>query len=336
VALSEATVNAFREWILAGAPLEGTIPGVPDITDEPPPPIDRIPRPPVPENGIQLHLPPFAIGPGREREIFYFLDQPLAALPADVLVQRIDIHMSEHSHHFVLYEWHGASKPPPGIRNIAGVTDIVNEHRFVLGSQQSFFSLVFPAGVGLRFARGQSFDLNSHYLNLNGEQVLMGEVYINIFFAPPDSITTFVKPLFEINPNINVPPNQTRTTVASFPGFTSAQQDPALGSGGRVLRTTHIYSLSSHMHRHGTHFSAFLIENGRDVTPPRRVYDNPDWDDPAYELFNPPLVLQPGQGLRFETTHTYDDPPSPSAPPLRFGITSEDEMAILLGYYAIP
>ena len=51
--------------------------------------------------------------------------------------------------------------------------------------------------------------------------------------------------------------------------------------------------------------------------------------------FDPPLVLKPGQGLRYETTHTYDDPPSDNAPPLTFAETSEDEMAILLGFYAI-
>jgi hypothetical protein len=46
-------------------------------------------------------------------------------------------------------------------------------------------------------------------------------------------------------------------------------------------------------------------------------------------------VLSPGQGIRFETTHAYDDPPSDSSPPLTFGPTSEDEMAILLGFYAV-
>ena len=71
VPLSDATIAAFREWILAGAPRDGTIQGVPDIVDEPPPPIDRMPRPPPPDHGVQLHLEPFAIGPGREREIFF-------------------------------------------------------------------------------------------------------------------------------------------------------------------------------------------------------------------------------------------------------------------------
>ena len=60
-----------------------------------------------------------------------------------------------------------------------------------------------------------------------------------------------------------------------------------------------------------------------------------DWDDPVFKVFDPPLILTAGQGVRFEATHAYLDPPSSSAPPLTFGLTSEDEMAIILGYYAV-
>ena len=333
--LPDGMIAGIREWIRAGAPREGTIAGVPDITDELPPPIDRIPAPPVPENGIQLHLEPFPVGPRSEREIFFFLSQPLAHLPSDVLVERIDIHMSDDSHHFILYEWIGSSPPPAGLRPLQGVVDILGSHRFICGAQQAFFSFAFPPGVGLKVSKNASFDLNSHFLNLHGTETLMAEVYINIFFAEPGSVTTLVKPLFDINPFINVPPNQTRTTKWAFPGLSSSQLDPAVGSNGKVTSETHVYALSSHMHRHGVRFNAFLTNQGRDVDPPRMVYDNLNWDDPVYTVFDPPLVLQPGQGIRFETTHTYDDPPSQSAPPLTFGETSEDEMAILLGFYAV-
>jgi hypothetical protein len=328
-------ISGIREWIRAGAPKEGTIEGVPDITDEPLPPIDGIPAPPVPENGVQLHLEPFPIAPRSEREIFSFVSKPFAHLPSDVIVERIDIHMTEESHHFIIYEWIGSADPPAGLRPLQGVVDILGSHRFICGAQQSFFSFAFPPGVGLRISKDASFDLNSHYLNLHSTETLMGEVYVNIFFAEPGSVTTFVKPLFDINPFINVPPHQTRTTKWAFPGVSSTQQDPAVGSNGRVARETHVYALSSHMHRHGVRFNAFLTNQGQDLNPPRMIYDNFSWDDPVYTVFDPPLVLSPGQGIRFETTHAYDDPPSDNAPPLTFGVTSEDEMAILLGFYAL-
>jgi hypothetical protein len=338
--LPDAVVNAVREWILAGAPETESVEGVPDIGELPPPTLGSLPQPPLPENGIQLHLPAFSVAPRSEREIFYFVNQPFANLPqAEIIVQRIDIYMLDHSHHFIIYDFIGGTKPGPGFRGVESVADVLNTRRFVVGAQQSYFTLAFPPGVGLRFAKTVSFDLNSHYLNLHGTETLKAEVYINIHFAEPGSVTTFVKPIFEINPNINVPPYTTRTTSWLFPGFSSFQQDPALGNignTGSVPRDVHIYSLSTHMHRHGDRFTAYLIENGRDVQPQRILHDNLNWDDPRYDVFDPPLVLRRGQGIRFTTTHTYDDPPSPTAPPLTFGITSEDEMAILLGYYAIP
>ncbi len=318
--LSDAVTGAVREWILAGAPLEGTIAGVPDLEDDPSPPIDRMPAPPVPENGLQIRLPDFTIGPRAEREVFYYLRNPLqdADFEGDTIhVKRIDIHMRDDSHHFIIYRWSGGRAPRAGFRDIG--EDFINFARreFVTASQSSFQGLAFPEGVGLRFNRNVDFDLNSHYLNLNGTEPLIGEVYINFFFAEPGEITTFVEPIFETINTINVPPNATRT----------------VGDTWNVSRETHVYMLSSHMHRHGIEYGAFLTENGQDV---RRVYLSRDWDDPVNTFFDTPLVLQPGQGLRHWATHRYNDPPSPNARPLEWGLTSEDEMAILLGYYAEP
>ena len=330
VPLSDATVSAIREWISAGAPLEGTIDGVADITDEPPPPIDRMSPPPPPENGVQLHLEPFAIGPGRERQIHYFGGAPFSELEQDeIWVQRIDIHMLEQSHHFILFHWVAANDPRPGHRD--GTFVDINRVRLVAVSQQSFFTLSFPEGVGLRFDKNTRFDLNSHYVNLNGEQTLMGEVYVNIFFAEPGSITTVVKPIFDFGGSINVRPGGVSTSTGLFPSATTQALDPALAAGtGRVRRETHIYALAGHMHRHGTHFDAHRTDTGE------KVYETWSWDDPDFTIYDPPLVLPPGAGLRYSASYDYYDPPSPNAPPLTWGSTSEDEMIILLGYYAVP
>ena len=327
VGISASAIAAIREWILAGAPRDGTIRGVPDLTNEPEPTFGGVPQPAVPTNGVQVHVPPFAIAARSEREVFYYVAGALTALPEDPIVSQIDTHMLEDSHHFILYEWTGGGTPPAGFRNSANVADLISGHRFLLGAQQSYFSLKFPPGVGIRMSRNIKFDLNSHYVNLSGSQTLMGEVYTNIFFAEPGTVTTIAKPIFDINPFINVPPNATRTTKAVFP----------MDASGRVPagKEYHVYALSSHMHRHGVRFKVFLVQNLQDVNPPQVVYDNLDWDDPIFKPFDPPMVLTAGQGLRFEVTHTYDDPPTDNSPALTFGGTSEDEMAILLGYYAI-
>ena len=58
------------------------------------------------------------------------------------------------------------------------------------------------------------------------------------------------------------------------------------------------------------------------------VYITYDWEHPPIKEFDPPLVLESGQGFRLETT--YDNPSSNS---LRFGLRSTDEMMILFGAY---
>ena len=58
------------------------------------------------------------------------------------------------------------------------------------------------------------------------------------------------------------------------------------------------------------------------------VYITYDWEHPPIKEFDPPLVLESGQGFRLETT--YDNPSSNG---LRFGLRSTDEMMILFGAY---
>jgi mono/diheme cytochrome c family protein len=330
--LSDDTIQAIREWVAFGAPREGTIPGVPEITDEPLPPSDRVPQPPVPENGIQIHLEPFQIAPRSEREIYSIASRPFRDHPtANVDVKRIDIHMIDSSHHFILYEWIGGAEPALGLRGSESIIDVLSSRKLVVASQQAFFTITFPEGVGFRFSRSTTFDLNSHFVNLNGGEVLLGEVYINFYFAEPGELQRPVKQIFDINTSIRVPPNQTRTTTLDFPSFSQAAQDP-IGFNGRLSRRIEIHALSSHTHRHGVRFTATLLRN-RSPVADGVIYDNFSWDDPEYKIFDPPLVMMPGTGIRYAVTHTYNDPPSPNSPALTFGVTSEDEMAILLGYY---
>ena len=251
----------------------------------------------------------------------------------EIWVKRIDVHMMEQSHHFIVYQWVQRNDPRAGFREGSNID--INQVRLILVSQQSFFSLSFPEGLGIKFDKNTRFDLNSHYINLLGDKTLLGEVYVNMFFAEPESITTEVKPIFDFGGNIFVPPNQTTTAQGTFPTMQETRRmDPGLASiNGQVKNETHIYALTSHTHRHGDRFQVFRHENRQNL---EQVYDNWSWDDPEFTIYNPPLVLQPGQGLRYLATYTYDDPPSPSSRALRWGGTSEDEMIILLGYYGVP
>ena len=53
---------------------------------------------------------------------------------------------------------------------------------------------------------------------------------------------------------------------------------------------------------------------------------------PLLTSYNPVLRLDPDDALRFQCTHNNYD----TNEPLIFGLTSEDEMCIIFGYYYIP
>ena len=80
------------------------------------------------------------------------------------------------------------------------------------------------------------------------------------------------------------------------------------------------------MHRHGELFEVFQKSTGdllhRSVT----------YDDAPIDLFDPILQLNAKDGIKFQCTYNnYDTDKS-----LIFGLTSEDEMCIIYGYYFIP
>ena len=80
------------------------------------------------------------------------------------------------------------------------------------------------------------------------------------------------------------------------------------------------------MHRHGELFEIFQESTG-DL-----LHRSIAYDDAPINLYTPALRLDPNDGLNFQCTHNNYD----TSEPLIFGLTSEDEMCIIFGYYFIP
>ena len=59
---------------------------------------------------------------------------------------------------------------------------------FVVGTQTDDTLFEFPAGVGLRLPGDTIYDLNSHYINLLGDETLIGETYVNIYTIPEEEV----------------------------------------------------------------------------------------------------------------------------------------------------
>ena len=345
--LHKGKINAIRKWIAAGAPQEGKVPSIGDLgVLRDPQEVFNPPPPPAPGEGYQLHLPPFKIEPKTEREVFYatqIKDENGQLVEGDIFINRVEIFYPAGSHHFIIYRLteDGLAK---GLLNNGIIPDVAvnpedefreldtdnpdpvfgifgGDRLFVVGTQTDDTLFQFPEGVGLRLPGNTVYDLNSHYINLLGEETLIGETYVNIYTIPEEEVKYEAVEIFVSNRGINVPPGLTR--VAKLTWYV---EDELRTRGHDPDTALNVFLLTSHMHRHGELFEIFQNSTG-DL-----LHRSIAYDDAPIDLFDPVLVLEPDDGLRFECVHNNYD----KNVPLQFGLTSEDEMCIIFGYYYIP
>ena len=168
------------------------------------------------------------------------------------------------------------------------------------------------------------YDLNSHYINLLGEEMLIGETYVNIYTIPEEEVRYEAIEIFVSNRDINVPPGLTRLTKMTwYIGGGDGELDTRGHDPEAVLN---VFLLTSHMHRHGELFEIFNESTG-DL-----LHRSIAYDDAPIDLLDPPLQLDADDTIKFVCNHNNYD----SAEPLTFGLTSEDEMCIMFGYYYLP
>ena len=344
--LHSGKIEAIRAWIEAGAPQTGKVAGIGDLgVLRDPNEVFEPPAPPPPGQGYQIHLPPFMIEPGTEREVYYttqIADESGNPVEEDIFINRVEIFYPAGSHHFIIYRLteEGLAN---GIQNrgiIPGIgVDPADSFReldtedpqvlgnfgvdrlFVIGTQTDDTVYNFPEGVGLRMPGDTVYDLNSHYINLLGDEPLIGETYVNIYTIPEEEVQYEAIEIFVSNRSINVPPGVTR--VAKMTWYV---EDELERRGHDSETELSVFLLSSHMHRHGELFEIFQRSSG-DLLHQSIAYDNAPID-----LFNPVVRLDQDDGLKFQCTHyNYD-----TNEPLIFGLTSEDEMCIIFGYYYLP
>ncbi len=345
--LHTGKIEAVRTWIEAGAPQTGKIAGIGDLgVLRDPDEVFEPPSPPAPGEGYQLRLPPFKIEPGTEREIYYatqITDENGNPVEGDIFINRVEIFYPAGSHHFIVYRFteEGLANgvPERGITPGIAVDPATDRFReldpddpqvlgnfgvdrlFVVGTQTDDTLFEFPEGVGLRMPGDTMYDLNSHYINLLGDETLIGETYVNIYTIPEGEVQYEAIEIFVSNRSINVPPGATRVSKMTW-----YVEDELERRGHNPETELSVFLLTSHMHRHGELFEINQRSTG-DLLHRSIAYDNA-----PINLFDPVLRLGSDDGLSFQCTHNNYD----TNEPLIFGLTSEDEMCIIYGYYYIP
>jgi hypothetical protein len=314
--LSDGKIEFIRRWIDAGAPKTGMVADITLLSSKTTTD-DTYESLPVPAagKGFQVAIPTFDVAPTFERELF---TRRLVGNTKDVYVNRFEVNMRPGSHHFVAYDFNDKNILPNlnDIRDLRNSDNTLNwitalsmsNHIYLAGSQAQYQDYTFPEGTALLLPAGMSLDLNSHYVNKTNTTT-KGEAQINLYTVDASTVKHVVQTLNLSNTNITIPANSRVTLTRSF----------------TRNKTTKVLALTSHMHKLGEKFVIKIKGGSRDGEV---VYTSTDWAHPDITTFKTPIILQKGEGLTSEITYN-----NTTSKTVSFGLTSEDEMGIIFGYY---
>ncbi len=325
--LLDQEIELIRQWILFGAPETGspvnkalideyyTIGGLPKLEQ---------PTPPKSCEGFQIHMGPIFFEPNEESEFFQKYDLKVA----DTLeVTGLEIVFNDESHHFILRKFKNgtAQNWPQGLTPLNPLTAFDSDKEYVMAWQNNE-TYQLPNGTAYKWNPDESLDLNFHMFNYNND-ILAGEVYINVFTQPKGNAEKEMKSSLITNLGIFIPNNN----------------QPVTFSASNSLSNASIWTLTSHTHKYGKNYDIFL--KNADGSKGRMIYDGTynylqgfdtgvyDWEHPPTSVFEPFLNLadtinngQVPNGLIHEATFQ-----NFGSRAVTFGFTSEDEMMI---YYA--
>ena len=267
---------------------------------------------------ITLKVPKYEVGPLTDREVCTFVPVPGDA-PFDlggwvVDNKGVDGHVST-SHHFILYAYVGddldamnAAYNGKVVDDNAciGIAPDPTKLRFLGGAQTPHYAQIMPKGLALRVASTGAIDgkkvigfvLNSHWINASNSK-RMARPSIKLIPAKPKTIKKMLQPIFEVVANafLKVPPGETGTTGSQWgPG----QPDIGAGFLGGIVNPKGpacVTMLTGHMHRRGALFEAIYSGD-----PAKAKYTSTKYDDPGQTNFNPPLLVSPGETIKYTCT----------------------------------
>ncbi len=319
--ITKGQLALVQKWIDAGAPATGEVVDAQVLDDTSPSFVEETNFAPLANPaeeglaGIQLKVDRFVIPPNFERELFV---RRSLNNEAPIYISRIKLKSRTNSHHMVLYDFRSKTVLPNidevrDLRNLDNSLNIatviqMSNHVFLGGGTDPNSDYSFPAGMALQLPINASIDLNPHYFNKNADN-LYGENYVNLYTVPADQVKKIVKMIDFNVTSFSLPANQKTIITRDF----------------KFDKAVAIVSLTSHFHARGKLFQIKIKGGARDG---EIVYENADWAHPKVINYDSPILLSAGEGLTSVATYIND-----TTKEIGFGLTSEDEMDIIFGYY---
>jgi hypothetical protein len=266
-----------------------------------------------PRRGFQMRMTPFVVLPGGDREGCEYRVTPNRKA---MDVTEFQLQVTPGAHHFVVWEYLGKEHNPAdfwkGIQYAAGCVGLgpsffSNANLFGMMTVARRFQL--PPGVAIRLEPHAAIYPDLHLHNYSTAP-MMAEAVFNLIPARKGTVRHHAQALTIGFPKIDI---------------------PALGSASltgewRTSVGMNLVQLSTHQHHRGTGMSIrHLDAAGGDMG---ELVTSADWEHPDVRAFPEVMHLSAGEGLRFTCDWT-----NPDDHAVHFGVTTEDEMCFVTGYF---
>ena len=343
--LSHKEIELFRQWIIWGAPKEGTVVD-PQVLEDyyengmALPIAAPIPAP-NPSEGFQVRVGPIFLKPLQEIEFFKKHD---LQLDENIEVNKLDVTFNSESHHFIAYKLSQgvANNIPDGIREI----NFEMGQGSVLATWQSDAEYKLPEGTAYKIKNTDVADMNYHLKNYLTSGILEANVYVN-FYTQPDG-TAQQEMRSELLP-INLTETYTGAPIGNgliIPAdgnehtFTDRLIIPDFPGIPYPPGTWHIWQLSSHTHSRGMDYDIFVSESNGEKGEQiyEGFYNNNytfnqgfyDTDHPPVRTFDPLFPVDMGLtgGLIHEAKYINNTNNN-----ISWGYTTDDEMMLVVIQY---
>jgi hypothetical protein len=268
-----------------------------------------------PARGFQMRMESFVVQPSGDREGCEHMVTPNRK-PMDVA--GFELKTTPGTHHFVVWDYLGQDQNPAdfwtGIEYSTACVGLGPQDGAVttanlFGMLSGHVRFQFPQGVAVALQPHANVYANLHYHNYGATPVTTDAVF-NFIPARKGTVKHHAQAFTVGTIQFAIPANGT----ASVTGEWHAPAD------------LNLVSISTHQHHRGTDVLVHMIDaTGNDMG---ELVDSPDWEHPSVHWFQQAMRLQAGEGFRFTCSWQ-----NPDDHPVHFGVTSEDEMCFVTGYF---
>jgi hypothetical protein len=269
---------------------------------------------PPPQRGVQLVIGPFEVPAGKEIQRNYYLKLPS---DVDVDVTKVEFAYNKGSHHVNIFKSDVDDVPDHMEETFDAV--VWEDWDMIAASQKDSLSWEMPPGVGIHLKARQQLAIQVHYVNAATQKTPtgIGKVFVNFHTAAPGEVKEHVGAYFANNRLVAIPPRQGAVFTKLIRPFPNDIK---------------ILAMTGHFHSRGKNFIVNIWDEAQRA-PGEEIYRNQEWDEPPFQIFNPPLLFAKGKRLIYITEFFND-----TDIVIRFGphVETEEHANLFMFYYPGP